>query len=136
LYAINYAAVPGEEALQEKITQDARNVSFKYQQLLQKKGRRKFHKRWLGQQFLSAQRIIDKCKGDADVALRVIQFALAAKPFQQTASQSLYNILRIWKPMGTAYLAYREQQKAEAAAAMQAHQPPPTPEVTATEAAA
>jgi predicted transcriptional regulator len=139
LYAINYEAVPGEECLTEKATQNARNLSLWYQQILVKdRHRKKFPKRWLGQQFLSAQRIIDKCKGDVETAGSVILYALSAKAFQKKATQSLYNVLTLWKRLAPAYNAHRKQEKEQEAAALQAQATQPTQppqQGTATEAA-
>ena len=138
-YALNYEVIPGEESLKTKISQPAKALAAKYQMLLQKKGRKKFPKLWLSQQFLCAQRIIDKCKGDAEVALKVIEFALAQKMFQKRASKSLYNLFRLWKQIAPAYNALRKKEKEEATAqalkeAQQGTQQ--TPQGTAMEAAA
>ncbi|HEY4381914.1 MAG TPA: helix-turn-helix domain-containing protein [Acidobacteriaceae bacterium] len=131
-YALNYQTIPGEESLKAKISQPAKALAAKYQMILQKKGRKKFPTTWLGQQFLCAQRIIDKCKGDAESALRVIEFALAQTTFRKRASKSLYNLFRLWKQIAPAYNAHRKQEKQQEAVASQAQA---TPEGTAMEAA-
>ena len=136
LYSINSAAVPGQEALHEKVTQAARTLSHWYQQELVKgRHRKKFPKRWLAMQFLSAQRILDKCNGNAETAGKVILFALAAKQFQQKAAQSLYNLMTIWKPMATAYNAMRKEEQAKEAALLQMTPVPSTPPVVETQQA-
>jgi predicted transcriptional regulator len=138
LYALNYEAIPGEESLTEKITQNARTLSHWYQQELVKgRHRKKFPKRWLAQQFLSAQRLLDKCKGNVETAGKVILFALSHRAFQKKSAQSLYNLFSLWKQLAPAYRAHREQEKEQEATALQAKQATQlTPQGTATEAAA
>lgn len=139
-YALNYEVIPGEESLKTKVSPEAKALAAKYQMLLQKRGRKKFPKTWLAAQCLTAQRIIDKCKGNPATALKAIEFALATTIFQKRASKSLYNLYRLWRQIVPAYNTAWNKHKDEAAALQalkEAQQAiPATPQETAMEAAA
>jgi hypothetical protein len=95
--SIRYENVPGEEILRAKVTPEAKELSVRYKRALEQNfHRKKFPKTWLPQQFVSAQRILNLCSGDMDLARRVIGHALSDGPHKKKASQSLYNLLGRW----------------------------------------
>jgi Helix-turn-helix domain len=131
-YALDFSVIPGEESLSAKVTPNAERLAVLYQLLVKKKGRKKFPKLWLGQQNLSAQRIINECGGDGQTAIKIVEFALASKRFEKRSAKSLYNLFRVWRSIVKAYHAQRGNSPATPVVAPPASpaQSAPTPPVT------
>ena len=101
---VNVEAIPAEAKLKSAITEEARQLAFKYQAALRRHmGRKRFPKLWLQHQFFNAQRMIDDCAGDAERAKALIGFALSQPEFRKRAAKSLYNLFALWKRVKTRY---------------------------------
>ena len=97
-------ALPCATPEKDVITSEAKDLAFRYQSALQKIGfRKRFPKGWLGQQTLSAQRMLNRCGGDVDRARALIGFALGNPKFTKRARYSLYHLLGQWTDMERAY---------------------------------
>jgi hypothetical protein len=111
--AIKYEKVPAEEILRLKITDDARQISLRYQQAL-KRFRKKFPAHWLSQQFPSAQRILNACNADVELAARLIGHALSHPLHAKRSRHSLYHLYGRWNKILETYsakLQSEEQQR-------------------------
>lgn len=106
--SIKFQNVPGEEILSLKITPEAQQIAVRYQMALQKLGRKKFPAQWLRQQFPSAQRIINDCGGDIELAARMIGHALSIPQHSRKAMKGLYHLYGRWRKVQT---SYAEQQR-------------------------
>ncbi len=109
--SIKYQNVPGEEIVRLKITPEASQLSLRYQMALRKCGRQKFPAQWLKQQFPSAQRIINECGGDVDLAARMIGHALSDFRHRKKAVQGLYNLYGRWRKIEQSYEASQQQRR-------------------------
>jgi hypothetical protein len=108
--AIKYENVPAEEILRLKITDEAKQISLRYQQAL-KRLRKKFPAHWLPQQFPSAQRILNECDGDVELAARLIGHALSHPAHAAKSRQSLYHLYGRWKRILETYSAQLQAQE-------------------------
>jgi hypothetical protein len=106
--SIKFQNVPAEEILRLKITAEAQQIAVRYQIALQKLGRKKFPAQWLKQQFPSAQRIINDCGGDIELAARMIGHALHNPQHSRKAKKGLYHLYGRWRKV---LKTYAEQQK-------------------------
>jgi hypothetical protein len=109
--SIKYQNVPGEEIVRLKITPEASQISLRYQIALRKNGRQKFPAQWLKQQFPSAQRIINDCGGDVELAARMIGHALSDLRHHKRAMQGLYHIYGRWRKIELSYKASQQQRR-------------------------
>jgi hypothetical protein len=136
--SLNYENIPSEKSVRTLVTQNARHLSARYQNDLRRMGlKKKFPKTWLERQFLSAQRILDKCDGDVDLAARIIGHALNNPRHRNKSKKSLYEVLGQWHKVKHSYDAeHPEHQAAEQAnqpvqqpvqAAKTGSEPTPTP---------
>lgn len=88
--------IPFSDAQAVIVTPEAKQLAAQYQTLLQRRGRKKFPRGWLGRQHISAQRILNACKGDLGVALQVVTFAVDSRAHQKRSRQSLYHLIGRW----------------------------------------
>jgi hypothetical protein len=109
--SIRYQNLPCEETLRLQITPDAQQIAVRYQRALQRVGRRKFPKQWLRQQFLSAQRVLNECNGDVDLACALISHALSHPGHRKKSKQSLYNLYGRWPKILSTYSARLQEQE-------------------------
>jgi hypothetical protein len=115
--ALIHANLPLAESERLRVTQDAKMLAGRYQMALQKAGRKRFPKGWLGQQCVSAQRILNYCAGDLTIARRMVGYAISTPMYKVAARQSLYHLLRRWKSIEASYATYlvKQQTKEDAA---------------------
>jgi hypothetical protein len=118
--SLNHENIPTETSLRTLVTADAKKLAAIYQRALMKAGRKRFPKFWLGQQFLSAQRILDRCDGDVQIAADIVTYALHARLYRARAMKSLYTVLGAFPKIAAAYLAQHEQKQRELAIQAQA----------------
>jgi hypothetical protein len=109
--SIKYQNVPAEEILRLKITPEAQQIALRYQTALRKCGRKKFPAQWLRQQFPSAQRIINDCSGDVELAARMIGHALNHPAHRRRAKEGLYHIYGRWRKIQETYTAWQQQRQ-------------------------
>jgi hypothetical protein len=111
--------IPTQEPMSHEVTQDAKTLSVWYQQrLIETKAKRKFHKRWLKEQFYNAQNILNKCDGDMETAKILIAYALKHPKFYKRASKDgMYKIHGMWKQIMAAYSEALQAQEKKIAAA-------------------
>ena len=117
--SLKYMNIPAEDTLRLKLTADAKQVAFRYQQAMKKFGRMKFPAQWLAQQFVSAQRILNACNGDMELAAQIVNHAINHQKYGQRSRQSLYHLYGLWPKVLTSYtekLQARERQRAQQAA--------------------
>lgn len=107
--SIKYQNVPAEEILRLKITPEAQQIALRYQTALRKHGRKKFPAHWLRQQFPSAQRILNDCAGDIELAARMIGYALYDPRHRKKAMQGLYHLYGRWQKLQKAYTEWRHR---------------------------
>jgi hypothetical protein len=95
--AVNFDNLPCEATLRSKISVEAGRLAVWYR--LELKTRRlqtKFDKHYTSRQEPSAQRILDRCGGDADLAEKMIDHALGHAKHQNRAKKGLYELLVRW----------------------------------------
>ena len=114
--SIKYQNVPAEEIIRLKISPDAPQLAFRYEQGLRKMGRKKFPAHWLKQQFPSAQRILNDCNGDIELAARMIGYALSDPRHRKKAVQGLYHVCGRWRKIRESYENLLKQQQRVATA--------------------
>jgi hypothetical protein len=114
--SIKYQNVPAEEILRLKITREAEQITDRYRKALRKHGRKKFPAQWLRQQFPSAQRIINDCGGDVELAARMIGHALSDPRHRKRAMQGLYHVYGRWRKIEESYEAGQQLRQAESTA--------------------
>lgn len=91
---------------QVPVTPEARELAGRYQIALSKHfGRKKFPKGWLPQQFVSAQRILNRCDGDLAKARKIVGHALSTKAHAGRAKHSLYHLHGRWNKIMQTYAA-------------------------------
>jgi len=109
--SLMYQNIPSEGSIRTKITSDAKQLAFRYQQAL-RRFRKKFPAQWLPQQFVSAQRVLDLCSGDPHLADTLIGYALSHPKYGKRSRMSIYNLLGKWEHILSEYstqLQAREQ---------------------------
>lgn len=111
--SIKYSNVPAEEILRLKITPEAQNLAVRYQTALRKRGRKKFPAHWLKQQFPSAQRILNDCSGDVELAAEMVGYALYDPHHRKKAMQGLYHTYGRWRKIEDAYAAWKQTRQTE-----------------------
>jgi hypothetical protein len=109
--SIKYQNVPAEEILRLKITPEAQQLALRYQTALRKCGRKKFPAQWLRQQFPSAQRIINDCGGDVELAARKIGHALGDPRHRKKAMLGLYHVYGRWRKIEESFDASQQQRQ-------------------------
>lgn len=115
--SIKYQNVPAEEIVRLKITPAATQLAFRYQNGLRKAGRKKFPAQWLKQQFPSAQRILNECNGNVELAAQVLGHALSDERHRKKAAQGLYHVYGRWRKIVASFAArYGYQVKSPQAA--------------------
>jgi hypothetical protein len=101
-----YENLPTAEFHRTIISDAARNLAGQYQGILrQRRIRQRFPKGWLGQQHLSAQKVINECGGDSELAFKVIDHALRHPKHRKRAAESLYNLRTRWKQVKESFCA-------------------------------
>jgi hypothetical protein len=111
--ALIHDNLPLADSERLRITQDAKMLAGRYQMALQKAGRRRFPKGWLGQQCVSAQRILNHCAGDLTLSRHMVGHAISTPMHKVAARQSLYHLLRRWKSVEVSYSTYLQKQRAK-----------------------
>lgn len=101
--SLNTEKFPAIQAVRERISEEAKFIAREYANELQKAGRRRFPKNWISRQFPSAQRIIDKCGGDAALARSMVAFGFTDKELHKSVRTSLYHATLIWPKITRAY---------------------------------
>lgn len=109
--SIKYENVPAEEILRLKIADAAKQLALRYQVAVKKFGRRKFSAQWLPQQFLSAQRILNECNGDVELAARIIGHAMSHQKHGKKSRQSLYHLYGRWDKILESFSAKLQAQE-------------------------
>jgi hypothetical protein len=108
LIGLNLDKLPHGQALKTMISEDAQELAARYKIGLQKKTKRtRFPKLWLQQQQLTAQRMLDDCKGDVELVAKLIGYALNSPEFYKRAAKSLYNTFTVWKRIKDGYTQQR-----------------------------
>lgn len=105
---INFEKFPAAQPIRDRLTPEAKYLVKKYVEALQQTGRRKFPKQWAARQLPSAQRILNKCGGDVNLAYRMMGFAFTYPDLRKRARTSVYHMVCIWHRVET---AYREREK-------------------------
>lgn len=119
--SLNYERIPGDDILPTKVTNEAKTLAHRYKTALIKwRVRRKFPKAWLGQQFLSAQRILDAVSGDMEIATALVSHALNHPNHRKAAAKSLYNLFGRWDKILTTYSDVLQAQHEERVQAREA----------------
>lgn len=134
--SLQFQNIPFEQTVRTIITQDAKTLSLRYMTALKGKGlRRKFPNAWLGRQYLSAQKILDRCTGSLELAEQIVTFAVMNPRLQNKARKSLYELHGQWpKVRATFDAAHPEtanqptQQPVPAAQPSRQTQPTPPPQ--------
>ena len=112
--SIKYQSVPAEEILRLQITDDAKQLALRYRQGLKRFCKRhKFPAQWLSQQFPSAQRILNACEGDMELAAKIIGHALSHPAHMKRSRQSLYHLYGRWPRILESYSAALQAQEQE-----------------------
>lgn len=102
---INAANIPAEEPLRILVTEEATRLAAWYKGELQKRHRKKFQKRFTEHNAYTAQRILNDCGGDVDLAKRLIEFALDPGLYRKAAMQGLYRLYGKWPRLKNSYRA-------------------------------
>ena len=101
-----YENLPFSEPQYTEITDAAKQLAVRYQLGMQKhRIRKRFPKGWLAAQHISAQRILNRCDGDSELAAKIISHALSHPMHKKTAKDSLYKVLARWKRVTTTFAA-------------------------------
>lgn len=128
--SLKFQNLPGEEPVRRVLSREAGQLAVRYRIGLQKYLRRKkFPKQWLKQQEPSAQRILNECGGDLELACAMVGHALAHPKHKRKAGMSLYNLLSQWKKVKQTYSQKlqeqeNERQRSEAQEAANTEAPP------------
>lgn len=103
-----YEKVPFAEPQYTRVTEAAKQLAFRYKQALAKGfQRRKFPRGWLEQQYISSQRILDRCDGDFDQAIHRLKHAANHQQHRTAVRKSMYHVLHRWpKIMATYTVAF------------------------------
>lgn len=110
--SLNYEKIPSEKAVRVLITQDAKTLSSHYMNELRSKGiKRKFPNAWFARQHLSAQKIIDRCDGDLELATKIVKFAISNPRLQGKAKKSLYELVGAWLKVRATFDAVHPEYK-------------------------
>jgi len=103
---LNVENIPAEAPLRLRLTEEATHLAAWYKIELKKKHRKKFPKRFTEQNTATAQRILNDCGGDVDLAKRILEFALGPCMYQRAARNSLYKLFERWPKVKNSYRAY------------------------------
>lgn len=101
--------LPQGTATRIQVTTAAKKLALQYRDAVTKKWRRKLPKGWLTQQFVSAQRILNRTNNDWNLAVRVISHAFQTPPFAAMTKKSLYHLCKPWDRIVTSYEASRQK---------------------------
>jgi hypothetical protein len=101
---LNLNKVPALAKVNEQITPQAGTLAALYKSLVEAPDlnlrRKRLHKNWLNRSLLSAQKILNKCGGDAEWAGRLLEWGLRYSKYHKTfESGSLYRISHIFDRM-------------------------------------
>jgi hypothetical protein len=100
LTMLNLEKLPTAQPMPVRPTPDAEKLVQRYVTALDKhfpQGRRKRRKTWLKSQAWNAQKILNRCGGDLELACRMIGHALGSPLHRETASKDLYKLWGRWK---------------------------------------
>jgi len=111
LLSLNILKIPSEAPLLLKITQDAKDLTLRYQTALRKAGQKRFHKNWLAQQFPSAQRLLNECGGDLDLTCWMLGYAMTTPPYISSFMKSLYHLAGRWPKIAAGYAVLQQQRQ-------------------------
>lgn len=104
-FSVSVDSLPIREPAKLQVSAEAKEISLRYKQALQKIGRKRFPKGWLEKQWYSAQRILAEFP-EKDAACGAISFAMSDSRFAKQSRKSLYGIVglqRRWKAIKAAY---------------------------------
>lgn len=102
--SLNYENIPSEKAVQILVTQDARTLSLNYMTELENKGlKRKTSKHWFARQHFSAQKILNRCGENLELATKIVKFAIGHPRLVGKAKKSLYELNGAWSRVRSAY---------------------------------
>ena len=102
--SINIDKIPAEEPLRVMLSDDAARLAALYSiQLRTRRVRRKFPKHFVDLQKVSAQRILNTCSGNLELAQRMIEHSLDMPLHRGKASKSLYHLFGIWPKVQQSY---------------------------------
>jgi hypothetical protein len=126
--------LPLAELADHKVTDDAKALATLYQQVVvtmgmkdrkksKKMRKRQATKRWLYAQQYTAQNILNKCDGDAELARQMLRFAFEQPKYARAANTSLYSLHKYWKGLENSYADHLQDEAKK-------HEATPVKEVT------
>jgi hypothetical protein len=111
-------ALPLQNAPRLRPTQEAKELTVRYQDALRRiLNRKRFHKNWFKSQFWSAQRILDRCGGDVELARHKIGHALAHPRHARKARKDLYTLFGRWNLVEKTFAESAEKRRLKELAA-------------------
>jgi len=104
--SLNVENIPAEKSLRLLLSEEATRLAAWYKGELQKRHRKKFPKRFTEQNTPTAQRILNDCGGNVDLAKRLLEFALGPSMYRKAAMNGLYKLFERWPKVKRSYAAY------------------------------
>jgi hypothetical protein len=102
---INVENIPAEAPLRLILTEEATRLAAWYKGELKKRHRKKFQKRFTEHNMVTAQRILNDCGGDVDLAKSLVEFALDPGMYRIAAMKGLYTLFERWPRLKRSYAA-------------------------------
>ena len=116
--SVNLDALPKrtKKTSVERISEEAKELALEYENLWVQLNRgygkyKRLPKNWKRHTQESAQRFIDACNGDSELALDVLNFAVMDEEYQPLAKRGLYHVVRSLKRIRKDYDEEQEYQK-------------------------
>jgi len=113
--SLNLERFPAAQPIRERVTANAKQIAAEYYAALVRVDRKhKFPKGWIQRQQPSAQRLIDRCGGDAKKARDMVAVGFNDPKLQKRVRTSLYHATLIFPQLERAYekrIAERSEQR-------------------------
>jgi hypothetical protein len=104
--ALNHENIPAEAIVRLRVSEDAGTLANWYKSELQRGGlKKRFPKHFVGNQKVSAQRILNECGGDLALAKLVIAHAIIHPSHRKRSADSLYNLHGRWRQIVKTFTA-------------------------------